>query len=183
MQIKRTSISGRTPNTTNSSNTAYIDAGELAINLTDQKMFSSNGSVAFEIGSNVATLTVSSISANGSLGNPGQKLTSDGVNVYWSTAGGGGGEAGPTGTGGEGGGGGGGGSNYVTGTNTTTTVGGDGNASTSGGTTGGTVANSADADYNGTAGVGGASNATGGSAGNAGAPGLVIIKYSTTTTI
>lgn len=161
MQIKRTSISGRTPNTTNSSNTAYIDAGELAINLTDQKMFSSNGSVAFEIGSNVATLTVSSISANGSLGNPGQKLTSDGVNVYWSTAGGGGGEAGPTGT----------------------VVGGDGNASTSGGTTGGTVANSADADYNGTAGVGGASNATGGSAGNAGAPGLVIIKYSTTTTI
>ena len=63
-QIKRTSVSGRTPNTTNVANSAYIDAGELAVNLTDGKLFSSNGSVYFEVGANVenqyigSTLTV-----------------------------------------------------------------------------------------------------------------------------
>ena len=49
-QLKRTSVSGRTPNTTNSANTSYIDAGELAINLADGRMFSSNGSVIMEFG-------------------------------------------------------------------------------------------------------------------------------------
>ena len=43
-QLKRTTVSGRTPNTTNSSNTQFIDAGELAINLTDGLLYSSNGS-------------------------------------------------------------------------------------------------------------------------------------------
>jgi len=50
-QIKRTSVSGRTPNTTNSANSSYIAAGELALNLTDKKMYSSNGTNYFEIGS------------------------------------------------------------------------------------------------------------------------------------
>lgn len=59
-QIKRTSVSGRTPNTTNIANTAYLDAGELAVNLTDGKIFSSNGSVAFEVGANLTNLSVSS---------------------------------------------------------------------------------------------------------------------------
>lgn len=58
-QVKRTTISGRTPNTTNSSNTQYIDVGELALNLTDRKMFSSNGTVSFEIGSNLTSVSVS----------------------------------------------------------------------------------------------------------------------------
>jgi hypothetical protein len=58
LQIKRTTVSGRTPNTTNSANTQYIDAGELAINLPDGKMFSSNGTVAFEIGANLTFLSV-----------------------------------------------------------------------------------------------------------------------------
>lgn len=92
-QIKRTTVSGRTPNTTNSGNTAYIDAGELAINLTDAKLFSSNGSVAFEVGSNLSNISVTSnasiraIIANGSIGTPGQKLTSNGSGIYWSTEG------------------------------------------------------------------------------------------------
>lgn len=50
-QIKRSSVSGRTPNTTNSANSSYIAAGELALNLTDKKMYSSNGTNYFEIGS------------------------------------------------------------------------------------------------------------------------------------
>jgi hypothetical protein len=58
-QVKRTSISGRTPNTTNSGNTHFIDTGELALNLTDGKLFSSNGTVSFEVGANLANQTVS----------------------------------------------------------------------------------------------------------------------------
>ena len=89
-QLKRTSVSGRTPNTTNSSNSSFIDAGELAVNLADRKLFSSNGTASFEVGSNLSSLAVSgtstltSISANGSLGDPGQVLASDGANVYWT---------------------------------------------------------------------------------------------------
>jgi len=49
-QIKRTSISGRTPNTTNAANTSYIAAGELALNLTDKKLYSSDGTAYFEVG-------------------------------------------------------------------------------------------------------------------------------------
>ena len=58
-QIKRTSVSGRTPNTTNSGNSSYIAAGELALNLTDEKLYSSNGTVAFEVGANLTNLVVS----------------------------------------------------------------------------------------------------------------------------
>lgn len=64
-QIKRTSVSGRTPNTADPANTSYIASGELAVNLTDQKLFSSNGTTAFEVGANLTNLVVSnSISAN-----------------------------------------------------------------------------------------------------------------------
>jgi hypothetical protein len=56
--IRRTAVSGRVPNTTNSANTQYISTGELALNLTDNKLFSSNGSAAFEVGSNLTSLTV-----------------------------------------------------------------------------------------------------------------------------
>ncbi len=59
-QIKRTTVSGRTPNTTNSANTTYIDSGELAINLPDGKLYSSNGSVLFEVGANLTFLSVGS---------------------------------------------------------------------------------------------------------------------------
>jgi hypothetical protein len=66
-QIKRTSVAGRTPNTSNQANSSYIAAGELAVNLTDKKLYSSNGTYHFEIGafdvqlvnstSNVSTYT------------------------------------------------------------------------------------------------------------------------------
>jgi hypothetical protein len=59
LQVKRTTVSGRTPNTTNSGNTHFIDTGELALNLTDGKMFSSNGTVSFEVGANLVNQTVS----------------------------------------------------------------------------------------------------------------------------
>ena len=49
-QVKRTTTSGRTPNTTNVANTMYIDTGELALNLADGKMFTSNGSALVEFG-------------------------------------------------------------------------------------------------------------------------------------
>jgi len=57
-QIKRTTTTGRTPNTTSSGNTTYIAAGELAINLTDDKLFSSDGTNLIEIGSNLTSLSV-----------------------------------------------------------------------------------------------------------------------------
>ena len=98
LQIKRSSVTGRTPNTTNSGNAAYIAAGELAINLTDGKAFTSNGSSLITIGSNLSSLSVNSISLTGQLtvnsavGSAGQVLTSGGAgNVYWSTVTGGGG--------------------------------------------------------------------------------------------
>jgi hypothetical protein len=84
IQIKRTAISGRTPNTTNSANTSYIDAGELAVNLTDRKVYSSNGTTSFEVGSNLASLSVGSIVANGVTGTSGQALVSNGSAVFWS---------------------------------------------------------------------------------------------------
>jgi len=93
-QTKRTTISGRTPNTTNSGNTHYIDTGELALNLTDGKMFSSNGSAYFEVGANLQNLsvtgnaTIKAIIANGSIGTSGQILASNGSAIYWTASGG-----------------------------------------------------------------------------------------------
>jgi hypothetical protein len=95
--VKRTTVSGRTPNTTGSyaTNTQYISTGELALNLSDNKLFSSNGTTYFEIGSNTTdqnvsnTLTVKAISANGSNGTAGQVLTTNGTGTYWSTVTGG----------------------------------------------------------------------------------------------
>jgi hypothetical protein len=80
IQLKRTTISGRTPNTTNSGNTAFIDAGELAVNLTDQKVYSSNGTVSFEVGANLVSLSVGSIVANGTISVTGD-INLDGISV------------------------------------------------------------------------------------------------------
>lgn len=63
LQIKRTTVSGRTPNTTNASNTAFIDVGELALNLADGKLFTSDGAALIEVGANLSSLSVTS-SAN-----------------------------------------------------------------------------------------------------------------------
>ena len=82
IQIKRTTISGRTPNTTNSGNTAFIDAGELAVNLTDRKLFSSNGSVAFEVGANLSSLNVDgNVTIGGNLSVTGATISISGNNL------------------------------------------------------------------------------------------------------
>ena len=88
IQIKRTSVTGRAANTT-----TLTQPGELALNMTDGIMYSTNGSVVFEIGANninqrvSGTLTVNAVSANGGVGTNGQFLTSNGSTVYWSTPG------------------------------------------------------------------------------------------------
>mgnify|MGYP006268717275 CR=1 FL=1 len=91
--VKRTSTSGRTPNTTGSyaTNTQYIAAGELALNMADGILYTSNGSTLIEIGANntnqsvTGTLTIKAVSANGSTGTSGQVLTSNGTSTYWSS--------------------------------------------------------------------------------------------------
>ena len=89
-QFKRTTVAGRTANTTNVSNSAFIDKGEFAVNLTDRKVFSSDAANAiFEVGSNLTSLAVTTIVANGSSGSNGQVLTSNGSSVYWDVGGGG----------------------------------------------------------------------------------------------
>ena len=58
-QIRRTATSGRTPNTTNSGNSQYISVGELALNLTDGILYSSNNSSGLiTVGSNLTSLKV-----------------------------------------------------------------------------------------------------------------------------
>jgi hypothetical protein len=85
LQIKRTSVAGR------KANTATIDTGELAINVTDGILYSTNGSVVFEVGANNTnvnvsnTITVNALSANGEIGTAGQVLSSNGTAVYWNT--------------------------------------------------------------------------------------------------
>ena len=95
IQVKRSSTAGRTPNTTNAGNTQYIAAGELALNMTDQTFFTSDGTNLIYVGSNTInqnvsnTLTVKAISANGSNGTSGQVLTTNSTGAYWSTVSGG----------------------------------------------------------------------------------------------
>jgi hypothetical protein len=92
IQIKRTSVPGRAANTSTLTN-----PGELALNMADGILYSTNGSVVFEIGANntnaevTGNLTVNVIIANGSSGTPGQVLTTNSSGVYWSTVTSGGG--------------------------------------------------------------------------------------------
>jgi hypothetical protein len=74
----------------------YIAAGELALNMTDKTVFTSDGTNLIYVGSNTVdqnvsnTLTVKFISANGGVGTSGQVLTSGAAgNAYWSTVAGG----------------------------------------------------------------------------------------------
>jgi len=103
-QLKRSTVSGVAPTT------GDIQPGELAVNLADKKLFTANSSAVFELGSNLASLSVTggsslnevilngevvfeataTITANGSLGTAGQVLTSNSSGVYWSTISGGG---------------------------------------------------------------------------------------------
>ena len=83
-QLRRSSVAGKVPNT------STLSIGELGINLTDQVLYSSNGSGIFEIGSNLSTLSVTTIIASGSNGTANQVLTSNGTASYWADASGGG---------------------------------------------------------------------------------------------
>ena len=93
IQVKRTTVAGRTPNTTNAANTQYIYPGELGLNMTDQILYTSDGTNLISVGANQVnlnvtnTLTVNAINANGLIGSLGQYLTSDGTKVYWSSPG------------------------------------------------------------------------------------------------
>ena len=81
IQLKRSSVAGKQPNT------STLSIGELAINITDKKLYSSDGSNIFEPAANVTNLNVTGgIKANGSFGSNSQILTSNGSIVYWSTA-------------------------------------------------------------------------------------------------
>lgn len=74
--LKRTSTSGRTPNTTGSyaTNSQYIDAGELALNMADGILYSSNGSAAITVGANLVDQRITN------------SLTFDNdKNLYWKT--------------------------------------------------------------------------------------------------
>lgn len=55
IRIKRSSVSGKLPNTSN------LSTGELALNLSDGRLFSSDGSSIFEVGANVASLTINGV--------------------------------------------------------------------------------------------------------------------------
>jgi len=66
-QAKRTTTSGLLPNTTNSGNLSYIAAGEFAVNLTDQKVLSSNGTLTFEVGANLSSLAAGNTTITGVL--------------------------------------------------------------------------------------------------------------------
>lgn len=58
-QIRRTVTSGRTPNTTSSGNSQFINVGELALNLTDGILYSSNSTLGLiTVGSNLTSLNV-----------------------------------------------------------------------------------------------------------------------------
>ena len=51
-KLRRSSVAGKSPNT------STLSIGELAINLTDRKLYSSDGTNIFETGSNLTSLAV-----------------------------------------------------------------------------------------------------------------------------
>ena len=108
-KLRRSSVAGKYPNT------STLSIAELAINLTDRKLFSSDGANVFVLGSNLDILHVQDraiihsanlignttthntatffgnvvlnggVSAGGSYGNSGLFLTSNGSAVYWAS--------------------------------------------------------------------------------------------------
>lgn len=85
IQVKRTSVSGRAPTT------SILQTGELALNMADGILYSSNGTNIFAIGANnnnvrvSGNLTVNYIIANGAIGTTGSFLASNSTGgMYWS---------------------------------------------------------------------------------------------------
>ena len=85
IQIKRTSVPGRVPTTSN------LTTGELALNMADGILYSTDGARVFEIGANntnlnvSANLTIHSLIANGSIGSAGQILVTNSMGTFWHT--------------------------------------------------------------------------------------------------
>ena len=74
IKIKRTSISGNLPTTSN------LSTGELALNIPDKRLYTSNSSAVLEIGSNPSTLSVNSAySFPHTDGSAGQIMKTDGI--------------------------------------------------------------------------------------------------------
>ena len=64
-QMKRTSVSGRLANTTDSSNSTYIPAGALAVNFADKIVYTSDGTNLITIGTPAgANLTLNILTVN-----------------------------------------------------------------------------------------------------------------------
>lgn len=105
-KLRRSSVAGKVPNTSS------LSIGELAINLSDRKLYSSDGTYVFETGANLNSLNVSTnttlnvvnvasnstvnnviitggIYVNGEFGTAGQVLTTNGSTLYWGQSGGG----------------------------------------------------------------------------------------------
>lgn len=62
-KIERTDVAGAVPNVSDTSNNSYIEPGALFINVTDQKLYSSNGTNYFQIsGSGGGSANVSMVS-------------------------------------------------------------------------------------------------------------------------
>jgi len=87
-QIRRNTISGTRPTTSS------IQPGELALNLPDGILFSTNGSTVFEVGANNTNInvtgnaTINAIVASGSLGTLNQVLTSNSIGgIFWASPG------------------------------------------------------------------------------------------------
>jgi hypothetical protein len=74
LKIKRSSVQGKTPTTGN------LETGELALNLRDHKLFSSDGTSVFEVGANVAISHIGSLTVGNS--SPYSLPTSDGDTGY-----------------------------------------------------------------------------------------------------
>lgn len=69
MQIKRTYVSGRLPNTTDPSNSQYIAAGEFALNMPDRTLYTSDGQLLITVGSTASVLRVSDSISIGDVSN------------------------------------------------------------------------------------------------------------------
>jgi hypothetical protein len=72
IKIKRSAVTGQAPTT------SQLQAGELAINTTDGVMYSANSTAVFEVGANLSSLSINSISFPTTDGNNGQAIITDG---------------------------------------------------------------------------------------------------------
>ena len=83
-QIKRSAVPGNTPNTTSSSNSSFIDVGELAINVADEILYSSDGSSLITLSQQGFTGSQGDTGFTGSQGDTGftGSAGADGIDVY-----------------------------------------------------------------------------------------------------